>query len=77
MVREVRVGHRVHLDRLPLEEGVVVVRREVAEAEEVPSWAVVEVEAVPELLGWTEGRECGLSYLVPAFGGQPIAFGLD
>lgn len=79
MEREVLVVHRVHLDRQPWVEEVVEVRREVAEAEEVPSWEVEEVEVVPEPLGWTEGWECGLSWccLVPAFGGQPIAFGLD
>lgn len=79
MEREVLVDHRVHLDRQPLVEEVVVVRREVVEAEEVPSLEVVEVEAVLELLGSMEGWECGLSWccLVPASGGQPIAFGLD
>lgn len=79
MVLEVLVDHRVHLDRRPLVEEVVEVRREVVEAEEVPSLVVEEVEVVLELLGWTEGWGCGLSWccLVPAFGGQPIAFGLD
>lgn len=79
MVREVLVDHRVHLDRQPLVEEVVEVRTEVVVAEEVPSLVVVEVEVVLELLEWMEGWECDLSSccLVPASGGQPIAFGLD
>lgn len=79
MVREVLGGHRVHLDRQPLVAEVVEVRKEVVEAAEVPSLEVVVVEVVPELLGLMEGWKCGLSscYLVPASGGQPIAFGLD
>lgn len=78
-MREVLVDHRVHLDRQPLVEEVVEVRTEVVEAEEVPSLEVVEVEVVLELLEWMEGWECDLSSccLVPASGGQPIAFGLD
>lgn len=78
-MREVLVDHRVHLDRQPLVEEVVEVRTEVVVAEEVPSLVVVEVEVVLELLEWMEGWECDLSscYLVPASGGQPIAFGLD
>lgn len=78
-MREVLVDHRVHLDRQPLVEEVVEVRTEVVEAEEVPSLVVVEVEVVLELLEWMEGWECDLSSwcLVPASGGQPIAFGLD
>lgn len=80
VVLVVRVGHRGHLVRRPLVEGVAGVHREVVVVEGVPSLVVVEVGVVPELLGWTVVRRCcGLSSccLVPAFGGQPIAFGLD
>lgn len=77
VVREDRLGH---LDRRPLVEEVVGVHRVAVEVEEVPSLEVEEEGVVPELLEWTEVRWCcGLSWycLVPAFAGQPIAFGLD
>lgn len=62
VVPEVREDPRGHLDRRPLVEEVVGVHREVEVEEGVPSWEVVEVGAVPELLGWTEVRWCcGLS----------------
>lgn len=79
MVRVVPVDHHEHLTRQPLVEEVVGAHRVVVEAEEVPSLEVVEVGVALELQGWMEGWGCGLGSccLVPAFGGQLTAFGLD